>query len=691
MMRTFLPTRRQSAGRRPPRLRGARLTPQLEVLEDRSLPSAFTVINLGDTGAGSGSQGDLRYCIDQANALPGADVINFAGGLTGTIRLGSELPITDDLTVDGPGADNLTVSGNDATRAFRVSGAGTDVAISGLTVADCRVNTVTFSDFNADYGPVTLGGGVLNDGARLTLSQMTFRDNRADGPDLPKDNSDGGGGAIANVHGGQLTVRYSTFTGNSASGLDYAGGGAVVSDGGKSFDVNGENYAGTKAVLDHCTFTDNQATRSLYFSGGGALYDGTASEMVVSACTFAGNLSQGGTVRQAHAAGGGYGGALIAERDGFFNGPSSQSQTTVEISRSTFSGNQALAGSGHGGWTGGGGAVLADNGTEVTITLSSFTGNLARGRDDTGGNVSSAGDALGGAIASFGATLDVGNSAFADNQAWGGTGGQGAFGGQALGGAIAATPAPTPTPGVLILPYTTIDHCELTGNRAVGGVGDNDPTDPLTSYFGGSARGGAVSNIIGPLTLSNSQLVGNVAQGGGGALGKGGDARGGGLCNEFGATAVLTNVRIADNQAVGGAGGVGGNGGNALGGGVFIGVSYAGRAATLTLSSCTVTANAAEGGAGGVGGSGGNALGGGVFNGNPYGSATPAATVQMDHTDVTDNRADGGPAGSGDSAGAGVGGGIYHLGDYFVDVLSAIEDNEASTGYDDVFGNLTLR
>ena len=40
----------------------------------RRSPSVTTT----DTGAGVGLVGDLRYCIDQANAMAGADVITFA-------------------------------------------------------------------------------------------------------------------------------------------------------------------------------------------------------------------------------------------------------------------------------------------------------------------------------------------------------------------------------------------------------------------------------------------------------------------------------------------------------------------------------------------------------------------------------------------------------------------------------------
>src|SRR5262249_21811213 len=86
---------------------------QVELLEDRWTPSTFLVENLADGGLGS-----LRQAILDANAQPGADLIAFApAARDGTVALTTgQLGITDDLTIDGPGAGRLAVSGNDASR-----------------------------------------------------------------------------------------------------------------------------------------------------------------------------------------------------------------------------------------------------------------------------------------------------------------------------------------------------------------------------------------------------------------------------------------------------------------------------------------------------------------------------------------------------------------------------------------------
>src|SRR5262249_34592087 len=86
-------------GHRPPRLRKRALPARLGVerLEDRTVPSTFTVESLADSGLGS-----LRQAILDANANPGSDLIRFApAARDGTITLTSgQLGITEDLTID---------------------------------------------------------------------------------------------------------------------------------------------------------------------------------------------------------------------------------------------------------------------------------------------------------------------------------------------------------------------------------------------------------------------------------------------------------------------------------------------------------------------------------------------------------------------------------------------------------------
>src|SRR5262249_3726645 len=144
----------------------------VEALEDRTLLSKFTVNSLGDTGAGTGPTGDLRYCITQANHTTGDNTIKFA--VTGTITLNSALPDLSNTTgttdIDGPGAKKLTVARNSAagTPAFRIFtiDTGTTVNLSSLTITG---------------GLATQGGGLFDDGGTVSLTKVTVTNNQAVG------------------------------------------------------------------------------------------------------------------------------------------------------------------------------------------------------------------------------------------------------------------------------------------------------------------------------------------------------------------------------------------------------------------------------------------------------------------------------------------------------------------------------
>src|SRR5262249_26986795 len=169
--------------------------PNLEALDARIVPSTFHVTTLADAGDGS-----LRAAVAQANAHPGADNVVFDDRLTGTIALTSgEIDITDDLKVNGPGADKLTVSGGNLSRVFTVE-AGETVSISGLTIAGGSAGTDN-------------GGGIDNFGA-LTVSDSVFSGNSAFiGGGL--DNEFGGAGAGA---GSAFTRHPPPFVGGGVLG-----------------------------------------------------------------------------------------------------------------------------------------------------------------------------------------------------------------------------------------------------------------------------------------------------------------------------------------------------------------------------------------------------------------------------------------------------------------------------------------
>ena len=129
-----------------------------------------TVTTLADSGAGS-----LRQAIAEAAA---GDTIVFA--VTGTITLTSgELVVADSLTILGPGASDLALSGNGASRVFCLSNPAASVAISGLTI--CNGKSANGVDGDEWFGGPALspggdGGGILSLGP-LTLEQCHVASN----------------------------------------------------------------------------------------------------------------------------------------------------------------------------------------------------------------------------------------------------------------------------------------------------------------------------------------------------------------------------------------------------------------------------------------------------------------------------------------------------------------------------------
>jgi hypothetical protein len=258
--------------------------------------ATITVMNTNNDGAGS-----LRQAILDSNANPGSDMINFGAAVTGTITLTSgELLITDDLNINGPGANNLAVNGNAASRVFHIA-SGETVAIDGLTI------------MNGHGGD---GGGIYNDHATLTVSNCTIAGNSAvRGGGIHNNGNSGVGSAT-------LTVLNSTISGNSTNPF---GGGGIFNDGFGSGHVTLSVIAST--INNNTAAEVGGGIRSEGGSGGFA----TAS---VRKSTISGNSATGAT----HCCDAFGGGGI--QNDGK-NGSAS-----LEIVNSTFSGNAANLGGG---------------------------------------------------------------------------------------------------------------------------------------------------------------------------------------------------------------------------------------------------------------------------------------------------------------------------------------------------------
>ena len=300
-------SRYQGQGRR--RAQRKAFTPaECEVLEVRQMLSAFAVTNtLDNTDPGS-----LRWAVGQANANPGTDSIVFDSTVfstSHTITLtAGQLDLSDSATttIVGPGAGLLSISGNNASRVFEIdNGAWAD--LHGLTITGGSVNgggisgmgggllndggNVTLTDCNVSGNTASLnGGGIAGIGA-TTLSHALITNNSAIG-------SGGGLGFGGGVYSyGPLTVTDTTISGNSVSKFIQAKGGGVFSNGPLTVTrstISGNSVAGIEAGAGgivsqdpYMTMTDSvvSGNSSTGGAGGMSILGGTLTNMTVSGNT----------------------------------------------------------------------------------------------------------------------------------------------------------------------------------------------------------------------------------------------------------------------------------------------------------------------------------------------------------------------------------------------------------------------
>jgi hypothetical protein len=273
---------------------------------------------------------------------------------------------------------------------------------------------------------------------------------------------------------------------------------------------------------------------------------------------------------------------------------------------------------------------------------STFSHNEAIGGNNstsTGTDDVEAGDAEGGAI--FNAAAAVANFSgctFDHNQAIGGNGNSGSgpvvLAGTALGGAIDSAYG-----GVDVGPNTlTVSNCTLTQNGAQGG--DNNIGSASVAGLVGAGVGAGIANYFGSsASISGSELEQNQASGGTANLASGigtvfaSLGAGAGIFNYLGnynspptgygplnaSVVTVSDSWIALNEAQGS------GGGNGEGGGIANILD-----ATTTVSSSILALNQANGGVGGAG------LGGGAYN-----DAT--SSLGLTQVLVTLNQANGAP------------------------------------------------
>lgn len=335
--------------------------------------ATITVTSNGDSPSGdtlrealqsvdSGSDANGAIAANRSGAYGSDDTVQFNLG-PGPQKItlgGSELDVTTThpLVIAGPGAGLLTVSANNMSRVFNLSGSG-PVTISGMTITGGRAPDGGTGDPGGD------GGGILNSGS-LKLANVALSGNRAgDGsssaaPFGPTPTGGNGGGIASS---GALTLEETTVHGDTAGtggegfffGLYLAAGGA-----GGGVYVSGGFASISDTTIDANAAGSGPAGNSTDTTGGtggdGGGIAGTAGTVTVTNSTVEGNSAGAGGQGYNNSGGAGGGGGTGGDGGGVFI------DATLTATNSTVAGNVP----GPGGQGGTGSSPPSNNGAQGT-------------------------------------------------------------------------------------------------------------------------------------------------------------------------------------------------------------------------------------------------------------------------------------------------------------------------------------
>ena len=261
--------------------------PCYEQLEGRNMLAVLTVNSFADNTTPGDNLVTLREAVLAANANTatdlaetgaGADVIRFdpaVFGVAHTIPLGSEIPISESLTILGPGQDKLTIDAADLSRIFSIS-AG-DVSIKGLVISNgstlanggaidsSTLGMLSIADAKITSSAATNGGAISSTGD-LLLTNVVIG---GTGTDINTATS-AGGGIFAQ---GNVILKNTVIAGNTAG----ASGGGIEAQfstvslqnstiDGNTAAVRGGGIDASIVMAQNSTISNNTATAS---TGGG--------------------------------------------------------------------------------------------------------------------------------------------------------------------------------------------------------------------------------------------------------------------------------------------------------------------------------------------------------------------------------------------------------------------------------------
>lgn len=287
--------------------------------------STGMVNQTGDTNDGvCNAHCTLREAV--ASLVPG-DVITFAPELSGaTIHLQSPISLEVDMGIDASSlTEPVTISGDGITRIFSITEQDATITLNHLVIADAyltpsvgwfgggiyNTSTLTIIDSVFRNNFASSGGALSNASGTLTISNTKFIGNSTI-PGQFGAGSGGSGGAIQNNNDGTIIIDGSTFSNNTSNGQF---GGAIYNrSGGGSLTIRNSTFSGNSVPANH-------SAPSIYY--GGAIDNGGTMTIVNS--TFWGNSVLGNN---------GHGGAI------------NHKFGDLTLINSTFSDNSAVDGAG---------------------------------------------------------------------------------------------------------------------------------------------------------------------------------------------------------------------------------------------------------------------------------------------------------------------------------------------------------
>ncbi len=418
--------------------------------------AALIVTNTADSGAGS-----LRAAIAAASD---GDTIEFDAALNGQTIITGGFGIDKNITINGPGPNQLAVSGSGSqSRVFRIT-PGHVVIIAGLKISSGSAEggsgggifneqaTLTVDNCHLDGNFAAFGGGIYNNGSLTIIDSIVSNNSAGYTTGLPV----GQGGGIFNEE--TTTIIHSTISGNTAA---FSSGG-IASFG--------------KLTLTDSTVSNNRAGwDSLSGSGnGGGIQSGGMLDIrgsTISENTARGNDS--GVCAGIYSSSGVAaitdstisGNSALKEGGGICNGE------TLTITNSTVSGNAAPIG---GGIYSGGANGMLEIGNTILKAGASGANLLANGgtitsrgynlsSDDGGGFLNNSGDQIStdpllGPLQDNGGptfthaplagslAINAGDPNFTPPPLFDQRGYARVFGGRIDIGSLEVQPAPTPTP-----------------------------------------------------------------------------------------------------------------------------------------------------------------------------------------------------------------------------------------------------